>query len=133
MKTLHALLAAAALAATPVLAQMHSHGSGAKSAAPGQAQSHMHGSGAKEAMPGHAAPMGGAMMSDAEVRKIDKDTGKITLKHGPIKNLDMPPMTMVFHVGDRAMLDKLKVGEKVRFAAEDKSGALTVTAIEAAK
>lgn len=133
MKTLNALLAAAALAATPALAQMHSHGSDAKSAAPGQAQSHMHGSGAKDAMSGHAMPMGGAMMSDAEVRKIDKDAGKITLKHGPIKSLDMPPMTMVFHVKDRAMLDKVKVGEKVRFAVEDKGGALTVTAIEAAK
>lgn len=133
MKTLNALLAAAAFAATPALAQMHSHGSDAKGAAPGQAQMPMHGAGAGHAMPGQAMPMGGAMMSDAEVRKIDKDAGKITLRHGPIRNLDMPPMTMVFQVGERAMLDKVKVGEKVRFAAEDKGGALTVTAIEAAK
>ncbi len=77
-------------------------------------------------------PMASAT-TDGEVRKIDKGAGKITLKHGPIKNLEMPPMTMVFHVKDRAFLDKVKVGEKVRFAAEQDAGALTVTAIEAAK
>ena len=72
-------------------------------------------------------------MTDGEVRKIDKDAGKITLKHGPIKNLDMPPMTMVFQVKDRAFLDMVKTGDKVRFAVEEKSGAYVVTAIEAAK
>jgi len=71
--------------------------------------------------------------TDGVVRKIDKGAGKITLKHGPIKNLDMPPMTMVFQVKDRAFLDKVKVGEKVRFTAEQNAGALTVTAIDSAK
>jgi Cu/Ag efflux protein CusF len=74
-----------------------------------------------------------APMADGEVRKIDKDAGKITLKHGPIKSLDMPPMTMVFQVKDRALLDKVKAGDKVQFTAEQNAGAYVVTAIEAAK
>ena len=70
------------------------------------------------------------MMAEGEVRKIDKDAGKITLKHGEIRNLEMPPMTMVFQVSDKAMLDKVKAGDRVRFAAEKLGGQLTVTAIE---
>ena len=69
-------------------------------------------------------------MTDAEVRKIDKDAGKVTLKHGEIKNLDMPPMTMVFRVKEPALLDTLKVGDKVRIAAEKLDGNYTVTKIE---
>jgi Cu/Ag efflux protein CusF len=73
-------------------------------------------------------------VADAEVRRIDKDAGKITLKHGPIKSLDMPPMTMVFQVQDRALLDKVKAGDKVKFTAVQSSGgAYTVTSIEPAK
>ncbi len=75
----------------------------------------------------------GAIMTDAEVRKVDKDNGKITLKHGEIKNLEMPGMTMVFQVKDPAMLDKVKSGDKVRFTAEKIGGALVVTSIEPAK
>ena len=72
-----------------------------------------------------------AEMTDAEVRKVSRDTGKITLKHGEIKSLDMPPMTMVFQVKDPAVLDRFKPGDKVRFAAEKSSGgAFVVTAIE---
>jgi Cu(I)/Ag(I) efflux system protein CusF len=75
-----------------------------------------------------------ATLSDAEVRKVDKSTGKITLKHGEIKNLDMPPMTMVFGVKDKALLDKVKAGDKVKFAADkDATGSIVVTAIEAQK
>ena len=66
---------------------------------------------------------------EGEVRKIDKDAGKITLKHGPIPNLDMPGMTMVFRVKDPAMLDAVKTGDKVRFTADKVGGALTVTEI----
>ena len=69
-------------------------------------------------------------MADAEVRKIDKEAGKVTLKHGEIKNLDMPPMTMVFKVKESAMLDTLKIGDKVRIAAEKINGSYTVTKIE---
>ena len=70
---------------------------------------------------------------DGEVRKVDKDARKITLRHGEIKNLDMPAMTMVFQVKDPAMLDKVKAGDKVKFKVENAGGALTVTEIEAAK
>ena len=72
-------------------------------------------------------------MTDGEVRKVDMDTKKITLKHGEIKNLGMPGMTMVFQVKDPALLDKVKVGDKVRFTAEKAGGAIVVTSIEAAK
>ena len=70
---------------------------------------------------------------DGEVQKIDKDAGKITLKHGPIPNLEMPGMTMVFRVKDPAMLDSVKPGDKVRFSAEKSGGSLTVTQIAPAK
>jgi Cu(I)/Ag(I) efflux system periplasmic protein CusF len=72
-------------------------------------------------------------MADAEVRKVDKENKKITLKHGPIKSLDMPPMTMVFQVKDAAMLDKLQPGDKVRFKATDDAGKYTVTEIQPVK
>lgn len=71
-------------------------------------------------------------MADGEVRKVDKAVGTITLKHGEIKSLRMSPMTMVFKVKDRAMLDKVKAGDKVRFAADNVGGTLTVTRIEPA-
>ena len=67
--------------------------------------------------------------TDAEVRKVDKEAGKVTLKHGPIANLEMPAMTMVFRVKDAAMLEKVKTGDKVRFKAEKIQGAYTVTEV----
>ena len=70
--------------------------------------------------------------TEGEVRRIDKDAKKITLRHGAISNLDMPPMTMVFQVADGALLDRVKVGDKVRFAAEKRDGGFTVTRIESA-
>ena len=72
-------------------------------------------------------------LTEGEVRKVDKETGKITLKHGPIENLEMPAMTMVFQVKDEAVLDTVKPGDKVRFAAEKVKGNFTVTRIEAVK
>lgn len=84
------------------------------------------------AAPG-AMQMPAAAMSDGEVRKIDKENKKITLKHGEIKNLDMPSMTMVFVVKDAAMLDTVKPGDKVMFRAEKSGGALVVTEIHPAK
>lgn len=71
--------------------------------------------------------------TQGEVRKVDLENGKLTLRHGPIRNLDMPGMTMVFKVADRKLLDKLKEGDKVRFAAERANGAITVTDIEVAQ
>jgi Cu/Ag efflux protein CusF len=69
-------------------------------------------------------------MTDAEVRKVDADNGKITLKHGFIKSLDMPGMTMVFTAKDKTMLDGLATGDKVQFAVEMVSGKFTVTEIK---
>ena len=74
-----------------------------------------------------------ASMTDGEIRKVDKEAGKVTIKHGEIKNLDMPGMTMVFQVKDPALLEKSKVGDKVRFKAEKAGGALVVTDIQPAK
>ena len=74
-----------------------------------------------------------AELADGEVRKIDKDGAKLTLRHGEIKHLDMPGMTMVFQIQDAALLDKVKVGDKVRFRAEKAPSGYMVTAIEAAK
>lgn len=70
-------------------------------------------------------------MADAEVRKIDKDGGKLTLKHGEIKHLDMPGMTMVFGVKDKALLDKVKPGDRIQFMAVKEGGKYLVTEIVA--
>ena len=78
---------------------------------------------------GPAAASAAAEMSEGEVRKVDAGALKVTLKHGEIKSLDMPPMTMVFSVKDKSLLDKLKVGDKVRFKAVNESGKLTVTEV----
>lgn len=80
-----------------------------------------------------AASAAAAPSSDGEVRKVDKEQGKVTLKHGPIANLDMPGMTMVFKVADPKMLDTVKEGDKVKFSADRVNGAITVTAIQVAK
>jgi Cu/Ag efflux protein CusF len=80
--------------------------------------------------PAPAATASTTEMTEAEVRKVDKAAGKITLKHGEIKNLDMPPMSMVFQVQDPALLDKVKAGDKVKFTAARIKGAITVMSIE---
>lgn len=72
-------------------------------------------------------------LTDGEIRKIDKEAQKITIKHGEIKNLDMPGMTMVFQVKDAALLDGVKAGDKVKFVAEKVGGAIVVTDIQSAK
>ena len=68
-------------------------------------------------------------MVKAEVVKVDKAAGKVTLKHGPIKDLDMDAMTMVFRVADPSMLDKVKQGDRIEFEAARVNGAITVTKI----
>lgn len=70
--------------------------------------------------------------AEGVVRKIDKDAGKITIRHGPIAGLDMPAMSMVFRAKEAALLDKIKVGDKVRFGVLHDKGAFFVTGIEAA-
>jgi Cu(I)/Ag(I) efflux system periplasmic protein CusF len=74
-----------------------------------------------------------AEFTNAEIRKIDKETKKVTLKHEEIKNLGMPPMSMVFEVKDGGVLDKFKAGDKVRFKAISDSGKYIVTEIQPAK
>ena len=80
-----------------------------------------------------AAAPAPATFTEAEVRKVDKDAKKITLKPGEIKNLEMPGMTMVFAVKDESLLDKVKAGDKVQFKAIDDGGKLTVVEIQTAK
>lgn len=115
MKTIHTSLILSALLAGAVHAQ-----SATATAAPAPA--------AKSEISATAAAM-----TEGEVRKVDLESKKITLKHGAIKNLDMPPMTMVFQVKDAAMLDKVKTGDKVRFTASNDGGKMTVTELQAAK
>ena len=85
---------------------------------------------AKDHSAHHPAAANAADRSDGEVRKVDKEAGKLTLKHGEIKNLDMPPMTMVFQVKDAALLDKVKAGDKVKFRVEKTNSGYVVTVIE---
>jgi Cu/Ag efflux protein CusF len=73
-----------------------------------------------------------AQSADGEVRKLDKSQAKLTLKHGEIKSLDMPPMTMVYRVKDAKALDGLAVGDKVKFDAEKIDGQYVVTVIKKA-
>ena len=87
----------------------------------------------KDGVTGTNASQPATALSDGEIRRIDKDAKKITLRHGPLANLDMPAMTMVFQVKDPGMLDQAKVGDKVRFQAEKVGGAFIITHIEAAR
>jgi Cu/Ag efflux protein CusF len=115
MSSLFSTLAACAglaLAAPNASAQMHDHGQlDAASAATQDAP---------------------AALSVGEIRKVDKDAGTLTIKHGPLNNLNMSGMTMVFRVQDPAMLDKAKAGAPIRFRAERVNDALTVTKLELA-
>ena len=71
-------------------------------------------------------------LADGEVRKVDREAGKITLRHGPVPSMDMPAMTMVYGVKGPAVLQHLSVGDKVKFAAEKSDAGYTVTRIERA-
>lgn len=85
---------------------------------------HAHASGAA------AQARANATMAQGEVTRVDRAQGRLTLRHGPIANLDMPPMTMVFRVQDPAWLDGLKPGDRIRFEVERIDGAYTVTRLE---
>jgi Cu(I)/Ag(I) efflux system periplasmic protein CusF len=80
-----------------------------------------------------AAAAAAPTTTEGEVRKVDVEASKITLKHGQIENLGMPPMTMVFTVKDPTMLQNVKQGDKVRFSADKVNGVFTLTQIEKAK
>lgn len=73
-----------------------------------------------------------APLVEGEVRKVDKEQGKVTLRHGPIPNLDMDGMSMIFRVSDPKMLDTIKQGDKVKFTADKVNGVFTVMSIQAA-
>ncbi|MBN8760221.1 MAG: copper-binding protein [Thiobacillus sp.] len=72
-------------------------------------------------------------LAEGLVKKIDKAQGKLTLKHGPLANLKMPGMTMVFRVEDATWLDQVKPGDSVRFLADRVNGVFTVTRLEVVK
>lgn len=80
---------------------------------------------AKPATAGAATPH--HAYTDGEVRGLDRANLKVTLKGGEIPNIDMPPMTMAFHVKDAKMLDHLKPGDKVKFRAINDAGKFTLT------
>ena len=103
-----------------------------------QTHDHAHGApAAPAAMPAAStatAPMApaasGLPWAEAEVRRVDAAAGKISLKHGDIKNLDMPPMSMVFQLQDKALLGNIKAGDRVRFTADKVNGNYTVLEIQ---
>jgi len=74
-----------------------------------------------------------AALTDGEVRKVDKAAGKVTIKHGPMPKFDMPAMTMAYRVKDKAMLDQLKAGDKIKFDADGVGGEFTVLRLERVK
>ena len=86
-----------------------------------------------------ALPLGGALaqgdlpMTEGTVRKVDAEQGKVTIKHGPIANLEMPPMTMVFGMKDPAGLDGLERGDEVRFTVVEEGGKMLIERIESAR
>ena len=71
-------------------------------------------------------------MTDGEVRKVDLEAGKVTIKHGDIKHLDMPGMTMVFTAKDKAILNNIKTGDKIKFMVVSDAGKMVVTEIQPA-
>ena len=121
MRSNHSLVIAAFIAAASLAA------AGAYAQAPVDHSKMDHGKAAE------TKPDPSRELTDGEIRKVDKDAGKITIKHGEIRNLDMPAMTMVFQVTDRALLDKVQVGDKVRFKAQSDNGKLMVSEIQAVK
>lgn len=92
----------------------------------GFAQANSQPPGAVEARPATA-------LSEGEIRRLDPETGKLTIRHGEIRNLDMPPMTMVFTASDKSRLVGLKVGDRIRFAASNEGGRYLVTEIQSAQ
>lgn len=118
MKTLTAALAIAALfTASPAVV----------------AQTADHSGHAGHAMPAAQMSAESTASTDAMVKKVDKAGGKVTLAHGPLRNLGMPPMTMVFKVKDTKVLGTLKEGDKIRFVAEQAGNDYLASKIEKVK
>lgn len=91
------------------------------------AANHQHDQGHGHSM---SAPAGASDVVNGEIRRVDKEARKLTIRHEPLANLDMPAMTMVFQVADPALLDKVKQGDKIRFRAAKVNGAFTVMGLE---
>jgi len=87
----------------------------------------------RDAMAAPAKASAAMQMVDGQIKKVDKAAGKLTLSHGPLHNLNMPAMTMVFKVFDAAWLDQMKAGDKIRFMADNVNGAITVVHLEPVK
>jgi Cu(I)/Ag(I) efflux system periplasmic protein CusF len=100
----------AALVASPVLASSHGH--------------------QHKQPPAQAVPSASSAVSEGEVRRVDKEAKKLTIRHGPLANLDMPAMTMVFEARDAAELERLKAGDKIRFVAEKIGDRFVASSIE---
>lgn len=114
-KTIYTLITTLGLAlASPAMAQDHS------------GHSH-HGS-----APAAKAASSEAVLTAGEVTRVDSRGGKLTIRHEEIKNLDMPPMTMVFALAESAKPAEFKTGDRVLFRAEEKEGALIITRIQPA-
>lgn len=79
------------------------------------------------------APTAAGAKADGEIRRVDKSAGTVVIQHGPIVNLDMPAMTMPYHVRDRAMLDRLKPGDKIKFEAGNVGGVFTLMSFDKVK
>lgn len=94
------------------------------------AQPHDHAGHGSSNVPAEPATGQEQVWAEAEVRRVDVGARKITLRHGPIPSLDMPPMSMVFQVEDPALLDGIKAGDRVRFVAQQRQGAYWATRIE---
>jgi len=109
---------------TPLLLAVATAGALAQSTAPATPDEHAS---------HHAAPAAETALSEGEVLRIDPRVPRITLRHGEIQNLDMPPMTMAFRVREAQMLAPFKAGDKVRFRVEQINGGYVVTRLEAAR
>ena len=116
MKTSQRLIVALLMAAAAPLTVQAASDSGSMGDMKGMAM--------PESKPGQDA------LSQGEVRKVDAEQGKITIKHGPLENLGMPGMTMIFRVSDPAVLGQVKAGDMIRFRADKIDGAFTVTRLE---
>ena len=82
---------------------------------------------------GASSSAGDASLTQGEIRKVDKEAMKLTIRHGPIRNLDMPAMTMIFRVKEPAMLERLKAGDRIEFVADKINGAYTVIQVNVRK
>jgi len=82
---------------------------------------------------GQMAATKNAPLTDGQVKKVDAKAGEIVIQHGQLDSIGMPAMTMAFGVADKSWLNKLKAGDKIRFAAEMKGGNAIVSRYEMAK